>query len=199
MTSPTGASAGPGAGRVSSGTVYLVRHATPDLTRTDLVYHLPPGPPLTALGEREAVELGRFLRRRGVRMIWTSPLDRARRTAELAATSCVADVTEDFRLIELAPGETHDDVRTRAGPVWDSALEGAVGTGAQALVAHGGVITALLLAVGVTPTTLERVGRRFDGGNPVPPGGAWEVRRPSGGGPLAARLAFIPRANRQLG
>ena len=176
-----------------------MRHATPDLTRTDLVYYLPPGPPLTALGERQASELGRFLCRRGVRVIWTSPLDRVRRTAELAAKACAAEVMEDSRLIEMKPGETHDDVRARAGPVWDIALEGALAAGAQALVAHGGVITALLLAIGVTPTTLEHVGRRFDSGNPAPPGGVWEVRHPDGSGPLTARLAFIPRANRHLG
>jgi broad specificity phosphatase PhoE len=197
LTLPTDRVAG--AGRRPSGTVYLVRHATPDLTRTDLVYYLPPGPPLTTLGELEASELGRFLCHRGVRMIWTSPLERARRTAELAARPCAAQVMEDSRLIEMHPGETHDDVRARAGPVWDIAHERAVAADPQALVAHGGVITALLLAIGVTPTTLEHVGRRFDSGNPAPPGGAWEVKHPGGSGPLTARLAFIPRANRQRG
>lgn len=190
MTSPTASGAG-------AGTLYLVRHATPDLTRTDLVYHLPPGPPLTMLGEREAVELGRFLQQSGVRVIRTSPLDRARRTAELAAKACAAEVMEDVRLLEMTPDETHDDVCARAGPAWDIAFQEAVATGAQALVAHGGVITALLLAIGVTPAKLKRVGRRFDGGNPVPPGGAWEVIWSDGSGAMTARLAFIPGTNRR--
>jgi broad specificity phosphatase PhoE len=181
-----------GTARPPGRTVYLARHATPDLTRTDLIYYVPPGPPLTSLGELEASDLGRFLRDGGVRLIWTSPLERARRTAELAAKVCGAEVMEDARLTEMSPGETHDDVGARARPVWDTAIGGAA-QGPQALVAHGGVITALLLAIGVTPTTLERVGRRFDSGNPVPPGGAWEIIGPDGGGALTARLAFIPK------
>lgn len=172
-------------------TVYLVRHATPDLSRTELVYHLPPGPPLTRLGEEQAAELGRFLCRRGVRGIWSSPLERARRTADLAALACEAEVLTDARLIEMQPGETHDDVHARAGPAWDVVL-GASAHGPQALVAHGGVITALLLALGVAPETLAVLGRRFDSGNPVPPAGAWVVRVPGSTGLPTARLAFIP-------
>jgi broad specificity phosphatase PhoE len=182
-----------GAGSLPGGTVYLARHASPDLTRTDLVYHLPPGPPLTTLGEREASALGRYLCHGGVHTIWTSPLVRARRTAELAAQKCGAEVREDARLIEMDPAETHDDVYARARPVWDIATEWAAARGPQALVAHGGVITALLLGIGVTLTTLERVGRRFDSGNPAPPGGAWEITAPDRSGPLTARLVFIPR------
>jgi broad specificity phosphatase PhoE len=195
LHSPTDAVAG--AERRPGRTVFLVRHATPDLTRTDLVYFLPPGPPLTTAGELEASELGLFLRRRGVRWIWTSPLERAARTAELAASVCAAQVIEDARLIEMRPDESHDDVRARAGPVWDVAVGRAVVHGPQALVAHGGVITALLLAVGLAPRFLERVGRHFDSGNPVPPGGAWEVNRSDGDRSWAARLAFLPGADRR--
>lgn len=173
-------------------TVYLARHATPDLTRTDLVYYLPPGPPLTTLGEQEATELGRFLRHAEVRRIWTSPLERAGRTATLAGHASAAAVVMDPRLTEMQPGETHDDVGARAGPVWDHAVAAAAAQGPQALITHGGVITALLLAVGVEAATLEDFGRRFDSGNPVPPGGAWEVTGPDGSGVLTARLAFVP-------
>jgi broad specificity phosphatase PhoE len=169
-----------------------VRHATPDLTRTDLVYYLPPGPPLTALGEQEATELGRFLCHGDVRRIWTSPLERAGRTATVAAQACAAEVVTDARLTEMQPGETHDDVGARARPVWDAAVEAAAAQGPQALVAHGGVITALLLALGVAPSRLEQLGRQFDSGNPVPPGGAWEVSGPDASGAVTARLAFVP-------
>jgi broad specificity phosphatase PhoE len=173
-----------------------VRHATPDLTRTDIVYYLPPGPPLTALGEREATELGRFLCRADVRRIWTSPLERAGRTATVAAQACAAEVVTDARLTEMQPGETHDDVGARAGPVWEDAVTAASAQGPQALVTHGGVITALLLAIGVGAPTLEDLGRRFDSGNPVPPGGAWEVTGPDGNGALTARLVFVPSVQR---
>jgi broad specificity phosphatase PhoE len=188
---PSLAAAGADAAGRGGGTVYLARHATPDLTRTDLVYHLLPGPPLTAIGEVEASYLGRFLRDSDVRLIWTSPLDRARRTAELAAAVCGAELREDARLTEMRPDETHDDVFARARPVWETAVE-ASRRGPLAVVAHGGVITAVLLALGVPPATLAQIGRRFDGGNPVPPGGAWEISDPDGSGALTARLAFVP-------
>ena len=73
-------------------TIYLIRHATPDWSRTDLVYHLPPGPPLTAQGEAEAAKLGDFLRDMDVRHIFTSPLVRCLRTAEIAGAA--VDVQE---------------------------------------------------------------------------------------------------------
>lgn len=180
-----------GADTTNSGTIYLVRHATPDLTRTELIYHLPPGPPLTRLGEEQAAELARFLRGRGVRGIWSSPLDRARRTAELVGLTCEAEVVTDARLIEMQPGETHDDVHARARPAWDVVLEAAA-RAPQAIVAHGGVITALLMALGVASETLADLGRRFDSGNPLPPAGAWEVRVPGPTGLPSAQLVFIP-------
>jgi broad specificity phosphatase PhoE len=188
---PSGAPIAGRTPRSRAANVYLVRHATPDLSRTELVYHLPPGPPLTGLGEAQAAELGRFLRRRGVRGIWSSPLERARRTADLAALVCGAEVVIDARLIEMQPGETHADVHARAEPAWDVVLE-ASAHGPQALVAHGGVITALLLALGVASETLADLGRRFDSGNPVPPAGAWVVRVPGATGLPSARLVFIP-------
>ena len=174
-----------------TGTVYLVRHATPDLTRTELVYHLLPGPPLTKVGEEQAAELGQFLRGRGVQGIRSSPLERARRTAELVALACDVDVITDARLIEMQPGESHDDVHARARPAWDAVVEASVHA-PQALVAHGGVITALLLALGVPPETLAELGRRFDSGNPAPPAGAWLVQLSGSTGRPMAELVFTP-------
>jgi 2,3-bisphosphoglycerate-dependent phosphoglycerate mutase len=66
-------------------TLYLARHATPDRSRYDLPYHTPPGPQLTEKGRDEAAQMGRFLRQVGVRHILASPLERAWRTAVIAA------------------------------------------------------------------------------------------------------------------
>ncbi len=176
--------------------IYLARHGSADLARTDLVYHLPPGPPLTSTGVLEAVELASFLHQGGVRRIWTSPLDRACRTAEVAASACSAALIVDDRLTEMQPGETHDDVCARAWPVWEEVVASAIVHGPQAIVAHGGVVTALLLAIGVGSATLEEYGRRFDSGNPLPPGGAWEVTGPDARGAVTPRLVFAPSADR---
>lgn len=51
-------------------------------------------PPLTALGETQARSLAPALG--SVREVWTSPLTRARRTAELAFPHLVASVREEF-------------------------------------------------------------------------------------------------------
>ena len=67
--------------------VHLIRHASPDRTRTDLRYDVAPGPPLTPEGEAEAERLGVWLRGTGVVALWASPLERTRRTAELAAVA----------------------------------------------------------------------------------------------------------------
>jgi broad specificity phosphatase PhoE len=180
----------------SNPVLYLARHGSADLTRTDLVYHLPPGPPLSSIGTLEASELASFLQQGSVGRIWTSPLDRARRTAEVAARACSAALVVDDRLIEMQPEETHDDVCARAWPVWEAALASAFVEGPQALVTHGGVVTALLLALGIGSAALEEYGHRFDSGNPLPPGGAWEVPGPDARGVGTPHLAFVPGADR---
>ena len=70
-----------------SAVVYLIRHATPDWSRTDIRYDIPPGPPLTSQGEAEAQQLGEFLQTIPVKHIYASPLERTSRTAQIAAAA----------------------------------------------------------------------------------------------------------------
>lgn len=82
------------------GDLLLVRHGQTEWTRT----HQHTGRtdvPLTPYGERQAASLAPLLARRADLVAFTSPLVRARRTAELAGTS--AEVDED--LIEWDNGE----------------------------------------------------------------------------------------------
>jgi probable phosphoglycerate mutase len=74
----------------------LVRHGeTPwsvsrqHTSRTDL--------PLTPRGEEEATRLGERVRLHGCAEVWTSPMRRAQRTAELAGFGAVATVDDDLR------------------------------------------------------------------------------------------------------
>jgi broad specificity phosphatase PhoE len=62
--------------------VYLVRHADVENPRRVLYGHLP-GFPLSERGRRQAEELGRRLRDRGIRRIVHSPLERAAETASI--------------------------------------------------------------------------------------------------------------------
>jgi phosphoserine phosphatase len=77
--------------------------------------------PLSPLGERQAAALGAALRRRArpLAAVYTSPLARARRTAEIAAASLGMPVVavDDLRELSLGDWEdlTVDEVRCRPG------------------------------------------------------------------------------------
>jgi broad specificity phosphatase PhoE len=84
-----------------SGEVWLVRHGETEWTvsrrhtgRTDI--------PLTPAGEKRARELGPLLATHAFAAVFTSPLERARRTAALAGFE---DAVVDDRLVELNYGE----------------------------------------------------------------------------------------------
>ncbi len=173
-------------------TLYLVRHATPDWSRTDIPYHLPPGPPLTPLGEREAAQLGEFLRDMGARQFVHSPLERCARTAEIAAEVAGATLTLDTRLAEIRPEEKPADVLARVWAVWVEAGQACLDGEPRVLVTHGGPVGFLLTELGLPAKDLAHYQNKFDRRNPVPPAGAWRAIRPTPEGPWSLDLAFTP-------
>lgn len=173
---------------------YLIRHASPDRSRTDLRYDVPPGPPLTPEGEDEAERLGRWLQAAGVAALWASPLERTRRTAELAAAAAGIPVVHDVAgLAEWVRGEAEAAVLERFRPVWRGALAEAEAGRPIGLVTHGGPIRALLRALGLGEDRLAHYVRQFDNGNPMPPAGVWRTSSAAGGGRWAVELVFSPR------
>jgi broad specificity phosphatase PhoE len=177
-------------------TVYLVRHATPDWSRTDIPYHLPPGPPLIEKGEKEAVQLGEFLRDMGVRQLFHSPLERCARTAALAAAVAGAEAVLDVRLAEQHPNEPPAEVLARVWPVWVHAGERCLSDGPIALVSHGGPIQRLLTELGLEAKLMTQYKNTFDHNNPLPPAGAWRAVRANPDGPWTLDLAFTPDEHR---
>lgn len=175
-------------------TIYLIRHATPDWTRTDLAYHLPPGPPLTEQGQKEAQALGAFLLASGVRQFYTSPLERCVHTTQIAAGLAAVPWEIDAGLTELAPGETADSISQRLKPVFERACQVSLQSGPVALVTHGGTVNVLLPELGLDEQTLAQHKRIFDHANPVPPAGAWLAARQDGEAAWELRLAFKPEA-----
>jgi broad specificity phosphatase PhoE len=72
--------------------VYLVQHGDKE--------PLPGDPGLTALGRQQAARTGRWLGGHGVRALWTSPMRRARQTADCIAAVTGLAVQPDARLRE---------------------------------------------------------------------------------------------------
>jgi broad specificity phosphatase PhoE len=78
-------------------------------------------PPLSALGERQAVEATNRLD--GVRAVWASDLVRAARTAELVAAELGVDVVLDTRWRERHAGEWQGHTRDEIEAAWPGYLE----------------------------------------------------------------------------
>jgi broad specificity phosphatase PhoE len=172
--------------------VYLARHGTPDWTMKDIRYDVPPGPPLVEKGEREARQLGEFLRSAGVRTVYASPLVRAQRTAELAGDVAGLPITVLDNIAEYRREENDDAVFTRFVASFAAAAEEAAANGPVALVSHGGPVRVMLERLGVSSDHVWHYRRQFDHQNPLPPAGAWELSR-YGSEPWEARLVFSPQ------
>ena len=174
-------------------TVFLARHASPDWSRTDLRYDVPPGPPLTPAGEEEAARLGEFLRSAGVARILYSPLERARRTALIAAEVAGIPAHEDLGVSEWRRDEPESVVLERARPVFEALTAAGRREGPQAIVSHGGPVYFLLRYLQVAQAELDHYRNQFDHRNPLPPAGAWSVTRDPLDATWQVRLAFAPR------
>lgn len=84
--------------------IFLARHGETEHNRTlRFQGHLPVG--LNELGRRQAAELARAARAHGVRSLWTSPLARARETAELVGAAIGLEPRVDERLTEADAGD----------------------------------------------------------------------------------------------
>lgn len=170
-------------------TVYLARHATPDRTRLDIPYHVPPGPKLTEKGKEEAAELGIFFLEVGIRHILASPLERAWCTAQIAGEIAGATVEINLDLAEWRLDEVEQDVLVRIRRAYQAAVDLAATDGPVAVVSHGAPILTLIKDLGLSPAQIDRH-RIYDSRNPIPMAGAWEV----GCGVL--RLAHVPEGTR---
>ncbi len=173
-------------------TVYLIRHATPDWNRTDLLYAVLPGPPLTPQGVDEAMQLGYFLREAGVAQIFASPFERAAHTARIAAGIVGVPMEQEEGLTEWRPGEDVTVIRARCWPVWEKAIALSLQIGPVALITHGGPISVLLEGLGLAKDVLEQHKRRFDRNNPLPPAGVWKATLLAPGAAWDLQLAFVP-------
>jgi probable phosphoglycerate mutase len=176
-----------------SAILYLIRHATPDWNRTDIRYDIPPGPPLVAQGEAEAKQLGEFLKTTGITHLYASPLERASRTAQIAAEALGLEVETMLGIAEWERGESESSVLARCRTCLDTALDESLTRGPLALVSHGGPIRLLLADLGLDHDEMAYYRRTFDRENPVPPAGVWRIERLADGRMAKSELVFTPQ------
>jgi broad specificity phosphatase PhoE len=159
-------------------TAFLMRHATPDWTRTDIRYDIPPGPPLIDLGKAEAHLAAQFLAGLSVTHILASPLERTQQTAQIIAQHLLLPVQTEAELAEWREGETEEQVMQRSRDFWDAYWE-RNGTAATLplLVTHGGPSRLLLQSLGLPQPHVEHFRAQFDHANPMPPAGIWRIQR----------------------
>lgn len=166
--------------------IYILRHAAPDRT-SSIPYNIPPGPPLTAIGRKEALQAGVFLQNRQIDAVYVSPFMRTRQTAAIVSEHVVAPFAYVDSIKEGAPGESHRDIRARVRGLLDE-LNGRVISSVM-LVTHGCCVLATLQET--TNDAIDLSGHKYDYGNHSPTAGIWHgVRQATG--VYAWDLVFTP-------
>lgn len=179
--------------------IFLVRHATPDLSLKDIPYVIHPGPPLSPKGEQEAESLAEFLGAQGVVKLYYSPFERGSRTAHIVSMRNGIPGMEDKRLTEWrSEDETGEQVSERMSLIFDEALKESADIGPIGLVSHGGPIALLLLALGMEKDKLAQFKRKFDSANPLPPAGVWAVEWDDEVKIWNLDLSFVPSTSERL-
>ncbi len=176
--------------------IYLIRHATPDWSRIDIPYDVPPGPSLIDKGEKEAAQLGEFLHQAGVKKLVHSPLERAKATARISAQIAgILHLEEDDSLAEWRHGESEQQVSTRFQPVWNRLVSESKELGPLGLVSHGGPLGLLLTQLGLPAADLAAQRKIYDHGNPLPPAGVWLAERARPTDQWILTLVFSPQVS----
>jgi len=173
--------------------IYLIRHATPDWSRNDIPYDIPPGPDLVPQGEEEASQVGFFLSgQTDIKKIYHSPLERARQTAEIS--SRIANIPTEIEkdIAEWRADENEEQFSARFFPFWNKVCSESKNSGAIALVTHGGPIRLVLQTLGLLPDVMEYYRNRFDRRNPLPPAGIWFAEKNQDSDQWKLKLVFIP-------
>ncbi len=121
------------------GSVIFLRHGQAKNNIERILTGRTPNIPLTEKGIEQAKKTAKFLEQMNISAIYSSPIERAKHTAEIVAQHNSLDVTIDDRLIELDMGKftgvPYDDIFTSHGNVFMKFYNG------ELEIAHNGVET----------------------------------------------------------
>jgi len=121
------------------GSVIFLRHGQAKNNIERILTGRTPNIPLTEKGIDQAEKTAKFLEQMNISAIYSSPIERAKHTAEIVAKHNSLDVITDDRLIELDMGKftgvPYDDIFTSHGNVFMKFYNG------ELEIAHNGVET----------------------------------------------------------
>ena len=121
------------------GSIIFLRHGQAKNNIERILTGRTPGIPLTEEGINQAEKAAKFLEHMNISAIYSSPIERARHTAEIVGKHNSLDVTIDDRLIELDMGKftgiPYDEIFTSHGNVFMKFYNG------ELEIAHNGVET----------------------------------------------------------
>ena len=123
----------------SLGLIIFMRHGQAKNNTDRILAGRTPGVPLTEKGLEQASSTAEFLAQMNVSSIYSSPIERAKHTAEIVARSTSLDVIVDDRLIELDMGKftgmQYDEIFANHGNVFIKFYSG------ELEIAHNGIET----------------------------------------------------------
>ena len=121
------------------GSIIFLRHGQAKNNIERILTGRTPGIPLTEEGINQAEKAAKFLEHMNISAIYSSPIERARHTAEIVGKHNSLDVIIDDRLIELDMGKftgvPYDEIFTSHGNVFMKFYNG------ELEIAHNGVET----------------------------------------------------------
>ncbi|EGP92912.1 histidine phosphatase family protein [Nitrosarchaeum koreense] len=121
------------------GSVIFLRHGQAKNNIERILTGRTPNIPLTEKGIEQAEKTAKFLEQMNISAIYSSPIERAKHTAEIVAKHNSLDVSIDDRLIELDMGKftgvPYDEIFTSHGNVFMKFYNG------ELEIAHNGVET----------------------------------------------------------
>lgn len=121
------------------GSIIFLRHGQAKNNIERILTGRTPGVPLTKKGIEQAEKAAKFLEHMNISAIYSSPIERAKHTAEIVGKYNSLDVTIDDRLIELDMGKftgvPYDEIFSSHGNVFMKFYNG------ELEIAHNGVET----------------------------------------------------------
>ncbi len=164
--------------------LYLVRHGTVH-NPNGVLYRRLPGFLLSHQGRREAEEAAAFLANEPLEVVYHSPLERARETAQIVNAPHHVPMVEDALIHEWGEGERSDAVLQRMMAFVDGWRESSYTVAAA--VSHRDPIRRLLFGIMAprAPADMDDL-TQF----PLPQGGVYRITDTDG--VLAAELVFVP-------